>query len=56
MGNACQLIGSLQRRAEQAASDRKGSLFLRGKVERVGGEERVEAAESFAGHSVCSPL
>ena len=56
MGNACQLIGSLQRRAEQAASDRKGSLFLRGKEERVGGEERAEAAESFAGHSVCSPF
>ena len=42
MGNACQLTGSLQRRAELPASGRKGNLFLRGKEERVG-ERRGEA-------------
>lgn len=39
MGNACQLTGSLQRRAELPASGRKGNLFLRGKEQRVGREE-----------------
>jgi len=51
VGNACQLIGSLQRTAEQAASDRKGSLFLRGKEERVGGEEGRR--EGRGGRKLC---
>lgn len=57
MGNARQLTGSLQRRAELCASGRKGNLFLRGKErkgEERGGKRRREgrAEEGIGGRKL----
>lgn len=40
LGQACQLTWSFRRRAEPPASDRKGDLFLRGKVRKGRGDGR----------------